>query len=229
MLGLPRRDGAHLLGEHIELHRSDDRLLDVGIGRQPRHRRVQRPRAAREQDVRAAVVRRERLDAHGAGQREDAVLRRADEIAADLGDVAAAEGAVERAAANAVARLEYDDRMARPHQRPGCREAGEAGADDADVGAAGAAPHGGGGGRAQREQRRSRGAGTDELAASEAVVHGSRETKAAAQRVTPPLRERSSAPEGPSDDGPSVFFASSYGALVSWPREHGGASPRRRR
>jgi hypothetical protein len=88
--------------------------------------------------------------------------------------VPAPDRPVERAPADAVARLEHDDLAVSGHQRAGGGEAGEAGADHAHVGLAGAPAHGGGRRRAQREQRRAGGARSDELAAGESVVHGAR-------------------------------------------------------
>ena len=97
-----------------------------------------------------------------------------DVLAAELRDAPGAEGGVQRAPADAVARLEHDDRPVGGHERPGGREAREPGADDAHIGASGAPP----GGRcrrgAQREERRAGGSGADELAAGECVVHGAR-------------------------------------------------------
>jgi hypothetical protein len=175
LLGLPGCAHAHLLGEGVELGRGDDRLLDVGVVGQAGDRRVQRAHAAGEQDVGAGVEGGEGLDAHGARQGEDAVLRRADVLAADLRDVPAAERRVERAPADAVARLEHDDGAVGGDESAGGGQAGEPGADHAHVGPPRAPARGGGsGGGTQGEERRTGGSGPDELAASESVVHGGR-------------------------------------------------------
>jgi len=108
-------------------------------------------------------------------EREDAVLRRAGELAADLADVPGADRAVQRAPADAVARLEDDDGAAGGDEGPGGCKPGEPGADDADVGASRAPPRRGRGwGGPQGEERRAGGSRSDELAASESVVHGGR-------------------------------------------------------
>ncbi len=95
--------------------------------------------------------------------------------AADLADVPAADRAVQRAPADAVARLEHDDAVPGGDERPGRGEPGEPGADDADVGASRASARGGGsGGGPKGEERGAGGTRSDELAASESVVHGGR-------------------------------------------------------
>ena len=82
---------------------------------------------------------------------------------------------VERAPADAVARLEHDDGAVGGDQRARGGEAREPGADDAHVGAPRAPARGGGAGvAAQGEERRACGPGADELAAGESVVHGAR-------------------------------------------------------
>ena len=98
-----------------------------------------------------------------------------DELAADLADAPAADRAVQRAPADAVARLEHDDGAVGSDEGAGGGEPGEPGADDADVGASRApARGGGGGGGSQGEERRAGGPRSDELAAGESVVHGGR-------------------------------------------------------
>ena len=107
------------------------------------------------------------------------VLRRADELRAEVDDLAAGDRLVEHPPADAVARLEHRDRV------PGARdlarrdEPGQAGADDDDVlAAAHAAParaplRGLGGRRAAAARGRGRGGrrGTgDEAAAADASV-----------------------------------------------------------
>src|SRR5262249_20409529 len=110
-----------------------------------------------------------RLDADRLGQREDAVLRRADELAPELGDVAAADRAVPGPPSDAVARLEHDDAAIGGQERTRGGQAREARADDADVGTPGAS--GGGGGGAEGERRGACRPGADELSAREEVVH----------------------------------------------------------
>ena len=152
----------------------EDRLLHVGVVGEPGDGGVQRARAARDEHVGAAVVGREGLDPDRLREREDAVLGRADELAADLADVPAADRAVQRAPADAVARLEDDHLAVGGDEGAGGGEAGEPGADDADVGLSRAPARGlGGGGAAARAAPRRR-PRSDELAAGESVVHGAR-------------------------------------------------------
>ena len=94
---------------------------------------VQRAPAAGEVDVPAGVEARERRDPELVDERADVVLRRPDELRAEVDDLTAGHGAVEHPPADAIARL--DDR----HRVPGAGdlarrdEAGEPGADDDDI------------------------------------------------------------------------------------------------
>ena len=112
------------------------------------------------------------------GERRDARLRRADELAAELGDVPAAEVGVQRAAADAVARLEDDDGVPGGGEPARRGEPREPGADDRDVGAARAAARlagrrGGGLLGVDGEQRGAGGGGADQLAAGQVRLgHG---------------------------------------------------------
>jgi hypothetical protein len=79
-------------------------------------------------------VGRERVDAELGGEGEQAGLGRPDPLAADLDDLpVAVERLVQRAPADAVSRLEHDDRRAGGPGVPGRGEAREPGADDRDV------------------------------------------------------------------------------------------------
>src|SRR6185503_6316989 len=103
------------------------------------------------------------------------------ELGPELGDMAAAEVGVERAPADAVARLDDDHRVPGGDEAPRGGEARETGPDDRDVGAAGAparlARAGGGRGvGAGREERGARDSAADELAAGEVLIgHGARD------------------------------------------------------
>ena len=85
------------------------------------------------EEVVAGVVGREGLHAERVGERLDAVLGGADELAAALGDAAVRQVEPDDPAAHAVAGLQDDDRLAGGHQVAGGGEAGQAGADDHDV------------------------------------------------------------------------------------------------
>ena len=76
----------------------------------------------------------EGLDAERARERRDPVLRRPDPLTADLDDLPAADLLVEDPPANAVERLEHDDRATGGHELARRHEAGEPGSDDEEVG-----------------------------------------------------------------------------------------------
>jgi hypothetical protein len=110
---VPRRVDGHLLGHGVEsqdpLQRAEQRhRVDArrGVGL------VADDLPAGGDDAVARPVRRVRLDAHLLGQRQQHVLVRADERAADV--EGRATGALLRphAATDAVARLEHDDLLA---------------------------------------------------------------------------------------------------------------------
>ena len=62
-------------------------------------------------------------------RRQEAVLAGADPLAADLDDLAAADRVVQRAAADAVARLQHGHRVARVDEVAAAAQPGQAGAD----------------------------------------------------------------------------------------------------
>ena len=79
-----------------------------------------------------------------ASQREDVILGRAGERRAALGHLAVGEREVERAAADAVTRLEHDHGTAGLGDRAGGGEAREPGSDHDDVGTLGGVVSGAG-------------------------------------------------------------------------------------
>ena len=89
----------------------------------------------------AVVEGRERLDAELGGQGREPVLRRADPLAAGLDHLPVADLLVERAAADALARLEHDRAPPGAAQVARGHEAREPGADDDYVHFIGGAYH----------------------------------------------------------------------------------------
>ncbi|HEU4974594.1 MAG TPA: penicillin acylase family protein [Baekduia sp.] len=133
-LGPPWRGDADLLAELVELQRGAQRLEHLVVLGDADRGRVQRPPAPGDERVGALVVDRERLGADRVGEREDPVLRGADELGADLRDRRAADdGGVLDAAAHAVARLEDQHRVPPRAQPAGRRQPGQPGADHHDV------------------------------------------------------------------------------------------------
>ena len=108
------------------------------------------------------------------------VLRRADELGAEIDHLAAGNGAVEHPAADAIARLDDRDGVPGARDLAGRDEAGEASADDDDIllaphaAACRRGPLGGarsrGAGGARRGGRGRRGGAGDEAAAADASV-----------------------------------------------------------
>ena len=135
----PRLVDRHLRGHLVDQRdQRGDVLGDEGVRRRGAQRRgvaVGRPRLRRvEVDVVAGVIGVERADAEVLGQREHAVLGRADELSTRLGDVAAPEVVVQHPAAHPVARLQHHDPVAVGGQPTGGGEPGQPGADHGDVG-----------------------------------------------------------------------------------------------
>ena len=140
--GVDRHLGRHLVEAEDRVGSRSGRI--AGSGR----RRPERPRVAVgaalalgvDVDVVAVVEGRELADPELLGEREDVVLGRADEGGAALGDLAAADRAVERPAADPVSGLEHDHRAPRLVEPQRGGEAGEAGAHDDHVGASRSGP-----------------------------------------------------------------------------------------
>ena len=103
------------------------------------------------------------------------VLRRADELRAEVDDLAAGDRAVEHPPADAVARLEHRDRAAGARDLARGDEPGEAGADDDDV-------------LARRARRRRRG-----VARGAGAGGGGRRAAAAAAAAAAPATKRRAA------------------------------------
>jgi hypothetical protein len=89
--------------------------------------------AVEPEQVVALLVARKRLHAELLGEREHAVLGRADPLAAELHDRAVGERVVEDAATHAIAGLEHEDAAALLLEAAGGGQASEAGPDDDDV------------------------------------------------------------------------------------------------
>jgi hypothetical protein len=111
--------------------------------------RVARQRPVEEQDVVTLVIGREDVHADRLGERQDAVLRRADVLAADLRDHALLNAVVESAPAHAIARLEDTDLLAGGGELARRGQTGEAGPHDryVDLAVALALLRGGGAGQ----------------------------------------------------------------------------------
>ncbi len=185
----PRRGDRHVEAEDAQLGADGHGRRDVRVGRQAGVSGVERAPAARDLHVPAIVVGAVRADADRPREREDAVLGRADVLAAELGDPSRPDGRVERPPADAVARLEHDDVDARALQPSRGGEPGEPGADDDDVGRAGAMARE----RRVGVQREAGGTGRgarDDLAAGEGLGHGG---AAYRRRHEPGVGERPSA------------------------------------
>ena len=218
---------AGLLGRRVELGGGQDRLLHVGVVGEARDGGVQRAHAARDQDVGAAVVGREGLDSDRLRERQDAVLRGAGELAADLGDVPAAERAVSvRPPTRSRASRTTTERSAATRARAAARP-GEPGADDADVGPPRAPARAGGQGRLRRARSAAPAAPAPTSWRRVRASSMAREPKARVQDrgaagTSGCLRERSSAPEGPSLAGPPRCGVSGRS------RTRRASSPRRR-
>jgi hypothetical protein len=130
---VPRRLERDALGERVE---PPPRLLVVEQDRrvEPGDEAAVALDLAAPLDARVAVgVRRVRLDAELAGQLDEAVLRRADPLAADLDHLAPADVVVQGAPADAVARLEHHDRRPVGDRVPRRGEPGQPGPDDDQV------------------------------------------------------------------------------------------------
>ena len=85
------------------------------------------------QEVIALLIGREGGEPELVGERQDAVLGRADPLPAELDDRAVGEGVVERAPAHPVASLQHDDAAALLPEAAGSGQAGETGSHDDDI------------------------------------------------------------------------------------------------